>query len=370
MRRCKRCVITDTRPGIRFDEEGICEPCRYYEDRNKIDWNKRWAELEELCNKHRRDDGYYDCIIPVSGGKDSMYQVGLFKEKLNMNPLCLMVNNLSWTETGRYNFNNLSERFGVDILQLTLNRKASRILALKGFEEELKPNKYWDRALYVWPLQMALKLDIKLVIWGENTNYETGGPIKGETPDALIQLKNGIISPEPLESWCVDGITMKDLQPCIIPPLEQLESLDVIFTSYYVPWSRSYNVEYARKNGFKTLYDTQEWVREGYREFEYEQIDTIGYLTNQYCKFIKFGFSSMTELCSQAIRDMDMTRKHAIRLVKEEDWKLDRKMLEDFCTLLGITEDYFWKIIDKFANREILEKRDGYWKLKECYLDF
>ncbi|MFX1443662.1 MAG: N-acetyl sugar amidotransferase [Promethearchaeota archaeon] len=365
MKRCKRCVITDTRPGISFHEDGICFPCRYWETRDQIDWDKRRAELDELCDKHRRDDDYYDCIITVSGGKDSTYQVGLFKEELGMNPLCLMVDNGSWTETGRMNYNNLSERFGVDIIKLTQNRKMCKILARKLFEDIMTPTMYWDRAVYVWPLQMALKLDIKLVVYGENTNYETGGPIKGETPDALVQLKNGILSPEPLETWCVEGVTMKDLQPGVIPSIEELKTLDVIFASYYVPWSRAANREYARKNGFKSLHDTGEWIREGLREFEYEQVDTIGYLADQYCKFMKFGFSSMTELCSQAIRDGEMTRQHAIRLVNEEDWKLDKKMLADFCLGLGITEEHFWEVCEKFANRELIEKRNGVWRLKE-----
>ncbi len=365
MKRCKRCVITDTRPGILFADDGICYPCKNFEKRKKIDWDKRWKELEALCDKHRGVNGdYYDCIITVSGGKDSTFQVYLFKEKLGMNPLCIMVDNGSWTQTGMGNFYNISERFGVDMLKLTLNRKVAQKLAVRGFEEELKPNIYWDRALYVWPLKIALKLGIKLVIWGENTSYETGGPILEETPDALVQLKNGIISPAPLDSWCKDGITMKDLQPCVYPTLEEMKSLDVIFTSYYIYWSRFENVKKAKECGFKGLDDTGEWKREGLPGFEFEQVDTIGYLTNQYCKFIKFGFSSMTELCADAIRHGVMTREKAIKLVNENDWKLDPIMLKDFYKGLGISEEHFWKVIDKFANRDLIEKKEGVWRLK------
>ena len=366
MKRCKKCVITDTRPGISFDVEEICFPCKNFENRKNIDWNKRWQELEELCDKYRGINGdYYDCIITVSGGRDSTYQVYIFKEKFGLNPLCVMVNNGSWTETGRMNFNNISESFGVDILQLTLNRDVFQRLSKRGFEEELKPNLYWDRALYVWPLQIALKLGIKLVIWGENTNYETGGPIKEETPDALVQLKNGMISPAPLTSWCRDGIAMKDLQPCVFPTIEEMKSLEVIFTSYYVPWSRYENVKYAKEYGFKGLDDTGEWNREGLPGFDYEQVDTLGYLVNQYCKFIKFGFSNMTELCSDAIRHGEMTREEAIKKVNEHDWLLDPIMLNDFCEGLGIDKEHFWEIIEKFANHDLIEKRDGVWKLKK-----
>lgn len=366
MKRCKKCVMTTTRPGISFADDGICFPCKNFESKHKTNWDQRWQELEALCDKHRGSNGdYYDCIITVSGGKDSTYQVYLFKEKLGMNPLCVMVDNGSWTETGTSNFYNISEHFGVDILRLTLNRKIAKILTIRGFEEELKPNIYWDRALYVWPLQIALKYGIKLVVWGENTNFETGGPMTEETPDALVQLKNGIISPEPLDTWCRDGITMKDLQTCVFPTLDEMAKLEVIFTSYYVKWSRYENVRISKECGFKGLDDTGEWDREGLPGFDYEQVDTIGYLVNQYCKFIKFGFSSMTELCSDAVRHGKMTREEAIKKINEHDWRLDPIMLDDFCKGIDMDKERFWEIMDKFANRDLVEKRDGMWRLIE-----
>ena len=359
--------MTDMRPGITFNEEGICYPCIHFEKEEKREWSKRWRELAALCDKHRRDDDYYDCIITVSGGKDSTRQVGLFKEELGMNPLCLMVDNGSWTDTGRMNFYNLSEQFGVDILKLTLNRKVSKILAVKGFVEELKPNLYWDRALYVWPLQIALKLGIKLVIWGENVNITHGGP-EGtkETPDAMLNLRCGMMEPdnECLKEWCVEGITMKDLQPCIIPSKEELLSLEVIYSSYFIRWSRFKNTEYARAHGFKTLEDTGEWIRKGMEDFPFEQVDTVGYIVNQYCKFIKFGFSDKTELYSDMIRHQLISREDALEKVDETDWQLDPIMLEDFCKGLGITEDYFWEVIESFVNRDLLEFKDGWWKPK------
>lgn len=329
--------MSNFRPGIKFNEEGICYPCLSFENRKNVDWDKRWNELKNLCEKHKRDDGYYDCLITISGGKDSHYQVYLFKEILHMNPLCFMVDNLSWTKTGRDNFNNLSEVFGVDIITFTHNRKKMKEMSLKGFLENLHPNKYWDYVLYKKPLEIAKKLGISLVVWGENPNIEIGGSNHKETSNAL----------------------------CLIENSNEFKDLDVIFMSYYVFWNRYVNVEIAKRHGFKSLNDTQEWKREGYERFDYEQVDTLGYLVNAYCKFIKFGFSTMTELCSDAIRHSEMSQEEAIKVINEEDWKLDPIMLDDFCKELYITKEYFWKVIDKFVNLKILEKRNGVWRLKK-----
>ena len=127
MRYCKKCVMPDARPGIVFDEEGVCRPCRIAEERKNINWDKRMEALKALCDKHRgRNGNYYDCVVTVSGGTESYFQVYVMKELMNMNPLLVKVYNFSWTKTGLNNFNNLSEAFGCDTISLHLNRKMAR----------------------------------------------------------------------------------------------------------------------------------------------------------------------------------------------------------------------------------------------------
>ena len=367
MKYCKKCIMPDTRPYISFDDDGICQPCKRYENRKNIDWSARWEELEALCDKHRgRNGDYYDILITVSAGKDSLYQVYLFKEKLGMNPLCLMIDNLSWTETGRQNFENLGDQFGVDILKLTLNRKVARKMFRKAFEKELIPTWYFDRAIYSYPLQMAIKLGIPLVIWGENTSYERGGSIKKETPDALVQIENDVVKPIPLDEWLDDDITLKDLNPIVYPTMEEIKKagIEARFCSYYVPWSDYENFIWAKNHGWKSLKDTGEWEREGLPGLEYLQIDTIGYLTHTWCKYVKFGHWALTDYLSLDIREGRKKREEAFKIVNEHEYKLDPKMLKDFIDFLEITEEYFWEVVDKFANRDIVEKVDGVWKLK------
>jgi len=340
MKRCIKCGTASTRPGIKFDEEGVCYPCLYHEKRKKIDWKKRYHELEVLCDLYRKNDGSHDCLATVSGGKDSTAQIKLLKEDLGMHPLGFMIDNgRSWTKTGKDNFYNLSERFDLDILTFTPSVKKMKENVKQGFLENLWPEQHWDSILYEKPMEIAQSLGIELVFWGEDTRAETGGEEHEETPNALKQSSKEV------------RIKYSDL--------------NVIFLSYYVNWSRYDNLKIAKKCGFKDLDDTKEWNRDGYQGFPFEQVDTIGYLTNNFCKFIKFGFGSQTELCSDAVRQGKMTRDIAIQMINNYDWRLDEKMLDDFCKGIGITRFEFWETVNKFANKELLEIREGNWRLKK-----
>lgn len=342
--RCKRCVMTDGRLNLKFNEEGICNSCIQHDYLKTVDWSKRREELEALCDKYRniyKNGGLeYDCIITVSGGKDSYFQVYLFKELLGMNPLCLMIDNTSWTETGRKNFYNMSEKFDVDVITFTPSVKKMKEETKKSFLKLCHPTPYWDKVLFRKPLEIAKALDISLVIWGEDTNIFVGSGDATETPNAKRLLED----------------------PNEFPDLE------VIFTSYYVPWNRFHNVEIAKLHGFQGFLESGEWIRRGFiGMFEDEQVDTIGYLMTQYTKFIKFGYGSMTEMCSKAIRAGKMTREEAIKIVNDKDWLFDELMLDDLLDYIGLTEKEFWKVIDKFANKKLLRKMSvlGWWRLKK-----
>lgn len=366
MKYCKKCVMPDTRPGIRFNEEGVCFPCLNQEKKKHIDWDKRWQELEALCNKYRGSNGdYYDCIITTSAGKDSHFQTYIFKEKLKMNPLLVSVDNFSWTKTGRDNWDNLRKRFGVDAHVISLSPQTCKKMFRKAFEKLGSPTWYFDLAIYAYPLRIAIKLNIPLIVYGENTNYERGGPLTKETYSALEQINNDVVKPIPWEEWLGENLTMKEVQPAIYPSKEDIDraKLEPIFLSYFLPWSSIKNWELAKSFGFKDLDDTGEWHREGTWN-QYDQIDTIGYITHAWMKFLKFGHWVASDYLSLYIREGKITREEAVKIVNEEEYKLDRKMLEDFINFCGYTEEEFWKIAERFANKDIVEKRNGVWRLK------
>lgn len=369
MIRCKKCVMPDTKPGVVLDDEGICQACRHAAKKAKINWDNRMDELKKLCDKYRGINGdYYDCIITVSGGKDSHFQVYIMKEVMKMNPLLVNVDNFSWTETGRHNYYNMSDAFGCDILSLSLNRKIARKMLRKAFERLGSPTWYWDRAVYVYPIRIAINMNIPLIVYGENVAVEYGGVQKEESYSAKDQINNDVVKPVNLEEWIDDDIKMKDLYTCVYPTKEEIEKskLEPIYLSYFVPWDGYKNYQIAKKYGFKSLGDTGEWKREGYIE-DYDQIDALGYLVHPWLKYPKFGFSRSTDVCCYWIRSGKISRKEAIKLVEENDPKLvDPKALKDFLEFTGYTEEEFWTITEKFINPKVWEKIGEHeWKLKD-----
>ncbi len=366
MRYCKKCVMSDSRPFMRFDNEGVCYPCRASEKLKQTDWKERWRKLEKLADQYRGSNGnYYDCIIAASAGKDSFYQTHIMKEKLGMNPLLISVNNTTWTETGKHNWKNMLEVFDVDAIQMNLSPRVCKNLFTQALEKLGSPTWYFDRAIYAYPLQMAVRLQIPLLVYGEDTNFLYGGPHTEESPSAMKQITNDVAKPVEWEFWLDAHVSMKNVNPAIFPSETQIidNKINSIFLSYYLPWSGYQNMQYARSRGFKTLDDTAEWFRHGYIE-QYDQIDTIGYLTHSWFKFPKLGHQRVTEVASLWIREGRISREEAVETVIAEDWKLDRKMLRDFLEGIEFDENSFWSIVDKFANRNILEKKYGNWRLK------
>lgn len=364
MKYCTRCVMPDTRPGLYLDGDGVCSACRAAERKKSIDWNARMEELQKLCDKYRgRNGDYYDCIIAVSGGKDSHFQIYVMKELMKMNPLLVNVANFSWTDAGRHNFDNMSEAFGCDTISLHLNRKAARKMFRKAFEKLGSPCWYWDRAVYVFPIRMGINMRIPLIVYGENINYEYGGPQIQETYSAKEQINNDCVKQVDWDFWLDEDITMKDFNACVYPTKEEIEkaALEPIYLSYFVPWDGYHNYEIAKKYGFKPLGDT--WIREGYIE-DYDQIDAIGYLVHPWLKYYKFGHARATDVSSYWIRTGKLTREEAIKSVKEHDHKLDPRALKDFLEFTGYSEQEFWEIAERFRNKDIWDKVDGKWKLK------
>ena len=344
MQFCKKCVMPDTRPGIKFNEHGVCYPCLNAEEKKHVDWDARKEELKTLCDKHRKNDGTYDCIIPVSGGKDSHVQVKVMKEEMGMNPLLVNVYNYSWTKTGMENFQNIQDRFECDCISLHINHATAKRKTREDFEAIGSPTRHWDSKVYTYPLREAVRRNIPLIVYGENISYEYGGVDEDETPSAKDQTNNGVVLG--------------------LGKLEGIESLEPIYLSYFIKWSGWDNAISAKKDGFKSLGDTGEWKREGYIE-DYDQIDSPGYLVHPWLKYPKFGHARTTDVACSLIREGKITREYAIQVVKENDWRLDNWAFQDFIKFCGYTPKEFWDIANKFFNKDIFEWKANRWELKE-----
>jgi hypothetical protein len=336
--------MPDTRPGIKFNEDGVCYPCLNAEKKKEVDWALRSLELAELCDKHRKNDGSYDCIIPISGGKDSHVQVWKMKVMNDMHPLLVNVANYSNTRTGVENFQNIQDRFECDCISLQLNHTTAKKQTREDFEELGSPTRYWDAHIYLYPLREAERRKIPLVIYGENISYEYGGVDEDETPSAVNQINNGVVS------------GLEHEQP--------IEGVKPIYLSYYMKWSGWDNMIKAKTLGFKSLGDTGEWRREGYIE-DYDQIDAIGYLVHPWMKYPKYGHARTTDVASSLIREGKMSRDYAIQLVKENDWRLDSHAFNDFLSFTGYKKDEFWNIVNGFFNKDLFDWTGTRWLLKE-----
>ncbi|UCB56931.1 MAG: N-acetyl sugar amidotransferase [Candidatus Omnitrophota bacterium] len=363
MRYCKKCLMPDTRPGSIFSEENICQACSNYERRKTINWGQRKEELKKLCDKYRRQDGYYDCIIPVSGGKDSHFLVHTIKKEMGMNPLLVTVGDpFTKTQAGLNNFRNLGDAFGCDHIVFNLSIDLFRRVTRIAFEELGEPLRFVEAAIYTVPLKMAIKLEIPLVVFGEYSGYEYGATGKDNYSAFTYILQ--IFKAIDIDFWLQRGVSRKEVNAITPPTEEELKKLrpEVIFMSYFSPWSSLRHLEIAKKYGFRGLGD--EWQREGCIE-DFEQIDSIAYIVHLWLKYPKFGFQRTSDIASRRVREGRLDLPEAQRLIEECDHKLDPRAMEDFIRFLKYTPEEFWGVVERFWNRDIFEKVEGKWRLKD-----
>jgi len=363
MKHCKKCLMPDTMPGSIFDAEGICQACRNYEERKKVNWEARKKELRRLCDTYRRDDGYYDCIIPVSGGKDSHFLVHTMKVEMGINPILITVGDpFTKTEAGVRNFKNLGDTFNCDHVLFNISANLFRRVTKIAFEEFGEPLRFVETAIYTVPFKLAVTLEVPLIIFGENFAYEYGTTDKDgyAATGYIFQMFKKIDT----NLWLQKGISKKEFNAITPPTDEGLRKVrpEAVFMSYFSPWSSITHLEVAKRYGFRDL--TYEWKREGCVE-DFEQIDSMGYMVHLWMKYPKFGFQRTSDIVSRRLREERLSLPEAKELIMLNDHKLDRRAMEDFISFLGYTPKQFWEIVDKFWNREIFEKVDDAWRLKD-----
>jgi len=226
MKRCRKCVIADTRPRITFDEEGVCAPCRHWENKaNGIDWSARKRELKGLCDKYRSKDGSYDCVVPASGGKDSAYVAWKLKHEYGMNPLTVTFAGNGDTEIGQRNFKNFINS-GFDNILVTPNGAVRNKIVRKTFIEFGDPFLPFIYGQMAAPFRIAVQFNIPLIVYGEDGEVEYGGSTKyANNPvfDSEFVHKLGF-SGQSVLKWVDDEITVADLQPYLFPTEEELRT--------------------------------------------------------------------------------------------------------------------------------------------------
>lgn len=377
MRYCKNCVQPDTRPHIKFDDDGVCYACKYQERvDHEIDWDKRQKQLREIVQWAKKNSkGGHDCVIGVSGGKDSMFQALYTKEELGLN--CLLVNLApdGITKWGTHNIENLIQH-GFDTMIYRPNPKIWKKLIKYSFYKYGNPVKPTEYPLWASSYIAALKFGIPLIIQGENAGL-TLGVVEGVGDDdnALNVNLLDTMSGGDASDWEVEGIKLSDILWYQFPDKNELAKANIraIWLNYYVKeWSYSHNTDFAIQHGLRG--------REGHdpaltgRLSPYCSIDAESHqIVNQMLKYYKFGFGFVTDEVCYYIRDGKMSRAEAIELVKKHDGKCGDKYLKEFCDYINITVDEFWRVTDKFVNKKLFEKdpKTGKWVPKfEVGVDF
>jgi N-acetyl sugar amidotransferase len=321
----------------------ICGGCMHYNLREIIDWDLRRKELKEICDTYR-NKWNYDCLIPVSGGKDSHWLVKTMVEDWDMTPLLVTVNdNFAHTATGNMNLKNLINHYELNHFSYTMSDGLFKTATKWAFEQKGQPLALTEYAIYLIPYYLAKQFNIPLVIFGEDSAWEYGTSTF-ETPFANNKIWFDARCLENEVDWWKEG----DVDPQEIYKIyvDVDKSPLVLFMSYFYPWSSVDHLDVAKKRGFKTLSDTMEWARQGVIE-DFEQIDSYGYLTHLWLRYPRHGYQRTTDIVSRRIREGKMTKEEGLELIKAHDCCLDNRALQNFCEVLGYTEDDFYRIVRK-----------------------
>jgi len=328
-------------PGCKIGEY-LCFGCINYAKRKYIDWELRKRELRDLCDRHAATRPY-NCLIAVSGGKDSYFLVKTMVEDYQMRPLLVTVTDpFTHTEAGQQNLTNLVERYNLNHLTYRISPDLFKRATRAAFEAHGEPLKFIEYAIYSVPVMLAQQLDIGLVVFGENSAYEYGSTDRNTWKYNIWDTIGKKMASEKTW-WNSRGIPDEELWS--IAPAHDIRP-DIMFMSYFYPWSSLTNIEAAKERGFVDLDDTKEWDRQGTIE-QFEQIDSIGYMVHLWMKYPKFGFQRVTDVVTRRIREGSMTLEEGQKLIEEHDPVLDPKAMEDFCRVCGYTEKEFDEVVKK-----------------------
>jgi len=370
MKYCKKCVQPDTRPGIKFDKNGICYACKYQKQiDHEIDWDKREKKLRAIVKWAKSGNkGKHDCVIGVSGGKDSHFQALFAKEKLGLN--CLLVNLApdNITKLGAHNIENLIH-YGFDTMIFRPNPKVWKHLIRYSFYKYGNPVKPTEYPLFAVSYITALKFQIPLLIQGENPGITLGVTEGlGDDDNALnINLCNTLDGGNATD-WAVEGIKLKDLLWYQYPNKNELlyTKIKAIWLNYYVKeWSYSNNTDFAVSRGLCGREENDPNLTgrlNPYCALDAESLQIV----NQMLKYYKLGFGFVTDEVCYYIREGRMSREEGIKQVEQYDGKCGEQYINEFCEYIGISVEEFWKIVDKFVNKELFRKdtSTGKWKPK------
>jgi N-acetyl sugar amidotransferase len=364
MKYCITCVYPETRPGINFDEKGVCNYCRCFKSLDTIDWDKRGRLLEKIVAEAKAKNSQYDCVVGVSGGKDSTYMALYARDELGLNVLLANMVPDGLTENGRHNLDNL-QKMGFDTFLFRPNPKVCRALARMAFYKYANPVKPSEYALYATPVRAAFMYRVPLLMFDNDWTFlDDANKDTSEGDASGINNCNTLGWSGDASHLLCDGVTLKDLAPYQYPTQEEIQQagLKMFYLGYFKRWSPREHATFAINRGLKIRTDD---LSELGRYTRFHALDDDTGIVNQMIKHIKLGYGFTTEEACADIWDGRITREEAVELVHTYDGKCGVKYIKAFCEYIDITLDEFWRVVE--AARGPMWEKDklGEWHLKD-----
>lgn len=360
---CRTCLTPSSRPRIGFTD-GVCNACRYAEQKRSIDWAARRVEFLRLIEPYRAKDGSWDCVVPWSGGKDSSSIAYRLRFEFGLNPLLVTFSPLIPNEVGGHNREAMLH-LGFDNIFVRPNQRVARKLARRFFRERGNPKVAWDAGINAVPVKIALKFGIKLIFYAEHGETEYGGRVLHEDSAKFRDFTEVIehqVGDDP-RNWTDEEITQADLNPYLYPDADELGRADlrVCYFAYFFRWSMFENYQFVRQNidfrgnakgrtdGTFTDFDSLD-----------DKIDDVYY----YLQSIKFGFGRAVRDASRMIQNGHLTRAEGLELARKYDGEFPGEFLRENLEYLGLTETEFRDLVDRHRNPEIWLRDGGGWRLR------
>jgi N-acetyl sugar amidotransferase len=363
---CNNCTMSNQRPRITFNSQGVCSACQYaVHKKAEVNWSTREKELEILCDKHRKTDGSFDVVVPCSGGKDGSFTAHLLKTKYGMNPLTVTWAPHLSSDIGRKNLEAFINS-GFDNIYGTPNGEVHRLmtrLALIHLGDPFQPFIYGQSN---FPLNIAVRYNIPLIMYGENGEVEYGGDMKNafKPTREIADHDKHYFSGMPPEFWTSHGVSRANLHTYMPPAMEDIRKnkTEIHFMGYYHSWDPQENFYYCVENtGFTPNPSRSEGTYSKYASLD-DRTDGFHY----YLGFIKFGIGRATADSAHEIRDGKITREEGVALVKKFDGEFPEKYFKDFLEYCSLSEEEFHVIVDSWRADHIWKKQGQDWQLRSA----
>lgn len=342
---CSRCCLPETAEGIKFDDMGICQVCRSSEQKIHINWIEREKQLKKILEKYKNQAcNNYDCILPISGGKDSFFQAHILVKVYGLKPLAVTFSHNWYSPVGKQNLDNLLEKFNLDHIMFTPNRALVNKLARKSLAMIGDACWHCHAGVGAFPLQIAIKFNIPLIVWGESTAELTGRATYEDIQ--LIKFTRDYFIRQSAKYWpeqMVDkNISAKDIFPFNFPSQVKFDRAGVvgIHLGDYIFWDLERQVEFI-KNEYGWLEDNVEGTYK-----KYKSVECVMPGVHDYTKYLKRGFGRATDHASQDVRAGLMTRKEAFDSIKKIEPE-EPKILDYYLKISGYTKKEFYDIMKK-----------------------